>query len=164
MEKKISIKLLTFLILVFVGCACTTDSDECRKEKNVSLNIAFKQKVLNQTTGRYTVGNLSIDSIWVRAIDRDSMIYNNKRSVQSIDLPLKKFAESTSFIIRFNTVTDTLYVLHNTNDNYFLSLECGCIAVHSINEVISTRNFIDSISVINNDVNTTKTTHIQIFN
>ncbi len=164
MKKKNILKIFLLIFLVFVAFACTTDSDECRKEKDVALTIAFKQKTLNKTTGKYTISNLTIDSIWVRAIDRDSMIYNKKRSVQTIDLPLKKFSESTGFILRFNTITDTLFIFHNTNNNYFLSLECGCIAVHSINEVINTRNFIDSISVLNNEVNTVKTTHIQIFN
>ncbi len=157
------LQLISFLVFLFVAFSCNSD-DECRKEKSVALTIAFKKNTLNQITGKNTVSNLTIDSIWVKGLNRDSLIYNKKRSIQTIDLPLKKFAESTGFIIRFNTVTDTLYIFHDTNENYFLSLECGCIAVHRINEVISTHNFIDSISIINNEVNTTKSTHLQIFN
>lgn len=157
------IKIFCYISIGIAVLSCTSD-EECRKEKSVALSIAFKKNVLNQNTGKYTVSNLTIDSIWVRGLNSDSLIYNKKRNVQSIDLPLKKFSKSTGFTIRFNTVTDTIFIFHQTNENYFLSLECGCIAVHSIDEVISTHNYIDSISVINNDVNNTKATHIQIFN
>ncbi len=163
-KKTFNSVIILFILVILNGLMGCNPSDECRKEKNVVLTIAFKQKVLNQTTGNYSISNLTIDSIWVRSIDRDSLIYNKKRNLQSINLPLRKFSQPSVFQIRFNNVTDTIHIFHQTNENYFLSLECGCIAVHTINEVISTNHYIDSVSVINKDVNTTNTTHIQIFN
>jgi len=159
-------KYLFFVIIVTLAqflFSCTTD-DECRTDKTVEVDIAFKQKSLNATTGVYSIVSLSIDSLWVQGLDNDSLIYNNKKSVTSISLPLKKFSQQTDYIFRFNDVTDTLTVLYTTNENYYLSLECGCIAIHNISEVVSTQHFIDSISIINPDVNNTTTTHIQIFN
>jgi len=69
----------------------------------------------------------------------------------------------SDFIVRFNDITDTISVFYQNNDRYYLSLECGCIVVHKIDEVVSTNHFIDSISIINRDINTANAENIQIY-
>ena len=151
------------LILSFLFASCTT-SDNCREETDVNINIAFFKSTLNETTGLYSNTALRIDSIWVKGSENDSFLYKNSKLVNSILLPLKTTVTESEFVIRFNNITDTLLIYHENNNQFFISLECGCIVTHSIEEVVSRNHFIDSISIINKDVINFNTTHVQIFN
>ncbi|HRZ97892.1 MAG TPA: DUF6452 family protein [Paludibacter sp.] len=142
--------------------SCTTD-DECRKEKDVNMQFAFYTETVHPTTQVISKTAFNIDSIWVKALDKDSFIYKNKKNVKTIILPLKKFENQTDFIVQFNDVTDTISIFHDNNENYFLSLECGCIVTHTIKEAVSTNHFIKSIEILNTEINTTDATHLQIF-
>ncbi len=158
-----NIPFYLFIILLHVSfISCTTD-DECRKEKDVNIQFDFFTKIVNATTKVSTNTAINIDSIWVKGLDRDSFIYKNKKNVKTILLPLKKFEKQTDFIIRFNNNTDTVSVFHENNENYYLSLACGCIVTHSIKEVVSTNHFIKTIEIINTEINTTNATNLQIF-
>lgn len=153
---------LLFIFLQMNLSSCSTD-DECRKEKDVNMQFDFLTKTVNATTGITTNTALNIDSIWVKALDRDSFIYKNKKSVKTILLPLKKFENQTDFIIRLNNVTDTISIFHENNENYYLSLECGCIVTHTINEAVSTNHYIKTIKILNTEINNTNATNLQIF-
>jgi hypothetical protein len=112
----------------------------------------------------YSNTTLTIDSIWVKGIEKDSFLYENAKSKSSILLPLKINSEQSDFVIQFNEIKDTLAIYHENNDQYFLSLECGCIVTHTIGEVFSTNHFIKSISINIQEVNNTDAVHLQIFN
>ena len=111
----------------------------------------------------YSKSALTIDSIWVMGLGTDSLLYNKETSIKSINIPLKKTIEQTDYIVRFNNTTDTISIFHTNNDRYYLSLECGCVVAHSIDEIVSTGHFIDSVSIINRDINTTNAENIQIY-
>ena len=128
------------------------------------MTLNFYKKTLNETTNVTTTTALSIDSIWVRALDSDSFIYKKTPKISSIELPLKKFEQQTDYIIRFNTVTDTISIFHDNNDNYYLSLECGCIVTHTINEVVTTNHFIKSVNILNSEITNINATNLQIYN
>ncbi len=158
-----NIFFLFILISMQMGfVSCTTD-DECRKEKDVNMQFAFYTETVHPTTQVISKTAFNIDSIWVKALDKDSFIYKNKKNVKTIILPLKKFENQTDFIVQFNDVTDTISIFHDNNENYFLSLECGCIVTHTIKEAVSTNHFIKSIEILNTEINTTDATHLQIF-
>jgi len=158
-----NIFFLFILISLQMGfVSCTTD-DECRKEKDVNMQFAFYTETVHPTTQVISKTAFNIDSIWVKALDKDSFIYKNKKNVKTIILPLKKFENQTDFIVQFNDVTDTISIFHDNNENYFLSLECGCIVTHTIKEAVSTNHFIKSIEILNTEINTTDATHLQIF-
>lgn len=118
---------------------------------------------MDSTTNIYSNSALTIDSIWVMGLGTDSLLYNKETSIKSINIPLKKTIEQTDYIVRFNNSTDTISIFHTNNDRYYLSLECGCVVAHSIDEIVSTGHFIDSVSIINRDINTTNAENIQIF-
>lgn len=147
--------------LVFLS-ACT-QTENCTQEKNVLMQIGFYTKTLNSTTNIYTKSALTVDSVWVMGLGTDSLLYNKKTSIKSINIPLKKTIEQTDYIVRFNNTTDTISIFHTNNDRYYLSLECGCVVAHSIDEIVSTGHFIDSVSIINRDINTTNAENIQIY-
>jgi len=152
----------TQLVALFFLSACT-QTENCTQEKNVLMQVGFYKKTMDSTTNIYSKSALTIDSIWVMGLGTDSLLYNKETSIKSINIPLKKTIEQTDYIVRFNNTTDTISIFHTNNDRYYLSLECGCVVAHSIDEIVSTGHFIDSVSIINRDINTTNAENIQIY-
>ncbi|MPN30850.1 hypothetical protein SDC9_178321 [bioreactor metagenome] len=151
-----------YLFALFFLSACT-QTENCTQEKNVLMQVGFYKKTMDSTTKIYSKSALTIDSIWVMGLGTDSLLYNKETSIKSINIPLKKTIEQTDYIVRFNNTTDTISIFHTNNDRYYLSLECGCVVAHSIDEIGSTGHFIDSVSIINRDINTTNAENIQIY-
>jgi len=160
-------KYITHIILVIwtlVGISCNTD-EGCRKDKYVKMQLGIYHVTHNATTNVNTATYLNVDSITVKGIGVDSVIYNNTKNIHSITLPLNKQTEESKFQVTINSTTDTITILH-TNYNTYLSLECGCIKTHTIDAVLTTNHFIDSASIIIHDVNTSTSAkeHIKLYN
>ena len=154
-----------FSFILFISC---NGDEECRKEKYVKLGVGFYSKTLNVTTKNYTISTLIIDSLSIQGIDTagvliDSIIYNNSKKISKIYLPLNKFAAVSRFKVIFNKTIDTVTIAH-TNSDMYLSLECGCLKVHSIDTVLTTNHFIDSVSIKIQNVNNINAEHLQIYN
>jgi len=168
---KINPIIISFIsILLLASCAI---DEQCRQNKTVQLGATFYHITKNQTTGAINRTSLAIDSITIaglmydtvtnKYIKSDSVIYNKSKAKSNIYLPLHKFENASKYEVVFNNVIDTLTVLH-TNINQYLSLECGCMIVHSIDTVLMTNNFkIDSIRIINHDVKTENAENIRIY-
>ena len=156
-------RLITIFLLASFLLSCNS-SEECREETDVKMTVDFMTRTLDTKSGIYKNAVLIIDSLTVKGLDSDSLIYNNSKKVKSIALPLRIGSTETAFEFRINNITDTLYFQHSNNDQYFISLECGCVVTHEILGVSTTAHFSDSIIINNKDVNNIETTHIQIFN
>ncbi|MFZ4724710.1 MAG: DUF6452 family protein [Paludibacter sp.] len=132
------------------------------------MSISIYHLEYNQTTSQTTKTSLSIDSISVRGLTSeglnvDSILYNNQKKINKLEFPLNKFVPESKFVVTFNNTKDTITILHQ-NINEFLSLECGCLKVHSIDTVLTTNHYVDSVKIINHNVNTISTEHLQIYN
>jgi hypothetical protein len=152
-RNKHKLYLLALLIIALVTKACTQD-ETCRENKNIKMNAEF--------FNAGTTTSLSIDSLTVYGLGKDSLLYNVKKNINKINLPLNKKEDVSIFVVRFNTTQDTLWVLH-TNYDYFISYECGSVITHKIDTVITTNHYIESVKIIQKDVNTTDVQHLQIF-
>ena len=140
--------------------------DTCRKDRYVKMGVSFYKKTYNPITNKYTISINSIDSLTVRGLDSlnmpvDSILYDNQKAISKINIPLNKFKTVSKFEIKFNQKTDTITILHTNSDQY-LSLECGCLKVFSIDTVLTT-NHNDSLKITNHNVNTTNAEHLQIY-
>ena len=158
-------KTYKFFIVVFCAIfmfSCAND-EECRKDRYVQMNAKFYTKILNPITKNYTTSTLTIDSITVKGVGVDSILYKNSKKINSLELPLNKFKSTSKFSLKFNQITDTITILH-TNVEQYLSLECGCIKVHTIDTVLTTNHFIDSVKIKVRNVNTIQSEHVQIYN
>ncbi|MDP4238888.1 MAG: DUF6452 family protein [Bacteroidota bacterium] len=109
-----------------------------------------------------SVQGLIIDSLTGQYHLVDSILYKNKKNISSIDLPLNNNSSQSKFKLKFNTTLDTMTIYH-TNLNDYLSLECGCIKTHSIDTIITTNHFIDSVRIIIHDVNTYNAENIRLY-
>ena len=180
--------LFLFCILLIASCAV---DEQCRTNLNVSMEMGLYHVVRNKTLDTITTSTLTIDSLTVKGLRFDSLakkyvyvdsiIYNNSKLVSSINLPLHNFEPISVFEITFNNkiitnnlitnkkdtipltnIKDTLTVIHE-NTNKYLSLDCGSIKVHTIDTAYTTKNFIDSIHIVNHNVNNINAENIKIF-
>ena len=142
-------KILIFTVILFASC--TSNNDSCGELFDMRAIITFHEVIDNDSV--YLVRALSIDSVSVKGQGNDSILYNNTKRVSSIKLPLKKFDTETSFNITFNDVTDRIIINYANSEPYFTSLECGCEVFHSIESISTTTNFIDSIEIVNGEIN-----------
>ena len=163
--KYIHFILIVFFIVFLVSCS---SDEQCRKDRYVKMSLSIYHLEYNQTTGQTTKTSLSVDSITVRGLTSeglnvDSILYNNQKKINKLEFPLNKFVPESKFVVTFNNTRDTITILHQ-NINEFLSLECGCLKVHSIDTVLTTNHYVDSVKIINHNVNTISTEHLQIYN
>lgn len=168
MKNSVFIVLILSIILI---ASCASD-ETCNQTKYVKLTANFYHVVFNDTTSIYKTSALGIDSLTVQGLTLDSttghyrsidsLIYNNKKGAFTINLPLNNFATSSTFKIKFNTTIDTMTIYH-ANMNDYLSLECGCIVTHSIDTVIMTHHYIDSVKIKIHDVNTINAENIRLY-
>jgi len=165
-------RFILILICISGTTSCVVD-EQCRQNKNVELGISFYHVTKNQSTGilskismtidSITVIGLSYDSLKKKYVPVDSILYNKSRSISKIYLPLHKFINITKFEVKFNSTIDTVTIFHKNSDEY-LSLECGCMKIHSIDSVSITNNFnIDSVRIINNNVKTNNAENLRIY-
>jgi hypothetical protein len=160
-------KRLTNIVLLFailLTASCNND-EQCRKDRYVKMQVGTYHVTYNPTTKTRTAAYLTIDSMTVKGIGVDSILYNNVKKKNTITLPLNKLDSVSRFQITFNDVTDTITILHTNYDTY-LSLECGCIKTHTLDSVITTTHFLDSASIFIHDVNTSTSAkeHIKLYN
>ena len=157
--KKTGLNILIIIFLSIGFLSCNTD-ETCRKSRTVLLGMDFYLDTINKQTNRVVVQKLTIDSLWVLGENLDKFFYA-KEKTNTIKLPLNLFENETSFQMRFNKTTDTVTIKYK-NITEFLSLDCGYIRTHEIDSVISTRNFIDSITILNQKVGTIYVENIKI--
>lgn len=157
--KKTGLNILIIIFLSIGFFSCNTD-ETCRKSRTVLLGMDFYLDTINKQTYQVVVQKLTIDSLWVLGENLDKFFYA-KQKTNTIKLPLNLFENETSFQMRFNKTTDTVTIKYK-NITEFLSLDCGYIRTHEIDSVISTRNFIDSITILNQKVGTIYVENIKI--
>lgn len=155
---------IVFLLVILVAASCNND-EQCRKDRYVKMQVGVYHVTYNPTTKTRTAAYLSLDSLTVKGIGVDSILYNNTKRISSITLPLNKQDTESKFQVTFNNTTDTVTILHTNYDTY-LSLECGCIKTHTVDSVITTNHFLDSASISIHDVNTSTSAkeHIKLYN
>ncbi|MDR0811879.1 MAG: hypothetical protein LBN23_06385 [Paludibacter sp.] len=147
---KFFIKILLFTIIIIVS-ACTSANDGCHETIETQLLAKFYE-VVETKEGGYEIKTLTVDSINVKGQGVDSILYKNQKKAGSIKLPLKKFYTQCAFEIMFNNVTDIITITYTNSEPYFISLECGCEILPTIENVTFTHNYIDSVEIVNKTI------------
>ena len=157
---------LLLIAFTLFGISCTND-ESCTQDRIAKMGVGFYTRALTDTLRKvYPTRAINLDTLSFRGLAAngsliDSILYKSK-AIQKVYLPLNKFETGSKFVLTFKTTKDTIEILH-TNTDYYLSLECGCMKVHSIDTVLTTTNLIDSVKIINHKVNATNAEHLQIF-
>ena len=104
----------------------------------------------------------TLDSITVRGLGNDSLLYDNKTSLTSIFLPLRTDSNLTAYELRAYNRTDTLYIRHDNNVN-FISLACGCFVYHELTDISFAGTLIDSLNILNATIENYKQDNLRLY-
>jgi hypothetical protein len=157
-KTKILFWLSAFCILYLTNC---TYDGECMQNTDIQATAKFYQPKYNSNTGKYEISTYS-SIIKVFGVGNDSIL-SDTLLIKEIFLPLDPLKEITEFVFEIRDKTaDTLTLFYN-NEEYFLSLECGCLMFQTLKNVKFTTNQIDSILINDNRVNQNKVENIKIY-
>lgn len=150
---------------ILMGCS---SSDLCMQEMKVRMKVEFKEMQYDTSAEQYKEQNKNVDVI-VNGDGMDSLLYDSV-SLNVMELPLKINDSISVFVVKqlyasendTSYITDTLWVRHQ-NSIEFVSVECGAVMAHEIEDVIWTINRIDSVSIVNQNVNREDKSNLKIF-
>lgn len=145
-----------YCALLASAAAVSCDSIDCTLYNSVDMFGGFYQG------GR----NVSLtDTLTITAAGTDSVLLNRKVGAANFQIPLSYYNGVDSVVLYVKgdgyELTDTLFV-EKTNSVHFESPDCPTTMFHKITAVRSTHEFIDSVTVISEDVNYARTENIQI--
>lgn len=129
-------------------CSCQPDT-VCRETMQVGVIGQLKETYYDADMQPRV--RTAWDSLTVQGIGSDSVLYNNSKSVSQIFLPMQNDKDTTSYTMTYCGCTDTLSVVHSSNQQ-FVSVECGCVYEHAIRQVLYTRHWIDTVTIVSNEV------------
>ena len=155
-------KIAIFFVLIALLAACSSsNSSTCMKESKVVAGVALYKCEYNSEQEVFTSSPIT-ETLTVQGVGSDSVLYASW-SVSSIELPLHINVDSTQFVVqRDSTGTDTLTIFH-TNEQNFISMACGCFVYHTITDVRTTTNQIDSAVIYDARVENISNTHLRLY-
>jgi hypothetical protein len=143
--------ILSGYILLSVSC----NPGPCYDDTDTFLVATFYNYATLKPTAPKT--------ITLYGLDMDSMIYNITASLQPAKIQLNVEADTSSFIIKINNITDTI-IFRYSSYPHFVSKECGYTFYHDLDTVpYFTNNIIDSISLTKSKITTRNEENIRIF-
>lgn len=150
---------------ILMGCS---SSDLCMLEMKVRLKVEFKEMKYDTSSEQFKEQTKDV-SVIVHGAGVDSLLYDSVR-LKTMELPLQMNDSVSVFVIQqlYESpndtcyVTDTLWVTHE-NTIEFVSVECGGVVVNKIKNVLWTLNRIDSVVILDENVNRTGKDNLKIF-
>ena len=162
MKKCLSFRSAFIILLTIVVVTTSCSSIDCQLNGSVYCKYQLKDQYLNDVAFAYplTVTLCDTDS-------GDYVIINSESNVSAIDIPMS-YGNATDVLKFTLMVTDTIadedtvyYVttphtdtirITKTNEPFFESIDCAPRYNHTIEEVQSSHNFIDSLAINNKKV------------
>ncbi len=151
-------RLAGILLLLFFAMACVED-EVCEEVTANPLRMGF---YLFQN-GQDETGAV-IDSLSLYGLGRqDSLIYNNRRGVSRVEVPLDPSADACGFVLVFPAgTTDTLFI-HYDREPHLVSVECGFIMHYVIRELSFSQSVIQQVVVHDDQVIKNPDEHLKIY-
>lgn len=150
---------------ILMGCS---SSDLCMQEMKVRLKVEFKEMKYDTSSEQFKEQTRNVNVI-VNGDGIDSLLYDSV-NISTMELPLRMNGDMSVFVVRqlcesendTSYIADTLWVKHE-NSVEFVSVECGSVVVNKIEDVQWTVNKIDSVSVLDPNVNRMGKSNLKIF-
>lgn len=157
--------LLMFVLMSLISCS---SDDNCMQELNFSMKAEVYRMVFDTSIEQFVPEKYSLP-ISLNGVGRDSLLYDSTYT-STLNIPLQKLDSVSSFVLTTTIQIDTNYVttvdtidFYHTNEEEFISIECGCIVKNSITGVAQTTHRIDSIVVVSPEVNLQSKNNIKIY-
>jgi hypothetical protein len=140
-------KRVVYLIFFLIAAVA------CKEVFEAPPQALLKATLLNSTTG----GTIS-STISVRGIGLETYLFKDS-ALSILNLPLSAANKKSSFLISFDSISDTITFTHETSMKY-ASMETGFYNEYKLQSINFTKNRIDSIQI--KDSLVTKTWHENI--
>lgn len=151
--------LVFFTIALLLG-ACSADTT-CRKEKIIVLRAEFYSDSIDAQTGNTVVFKVMPIELSVKGVGSDSLLYNAQSDLSTISLPLRADTLRTNYEVSWAGGEGILSIDH-TNEETFISFECGCFVYHTLTDVQVAGNGLTSAEIVNQQVTVANETHLHI--
>lgn len=143
-----SISVLSWLLVLgswlFVSC----EPDKvCRQELQVAAQVIFSADSISATGD--TVSYVQWDSILVVGVG--SNVGLRGKNIKGMGLELRPDTTMTQFLMQYHNQVDTLFIEHTPRLQY-ISAACGCTIYHTILRAWSSDVRVDSVEIINANV------------
>ena len=158
---KYYLSILVLLVSIFL-LGCSVES-ECRQTESVRCVIVFAcDSVVVEEDTTYIRTFSAIDSVTVCGVGMDSVLYDNAKGVSKLSLPLRSDTTATCYDLTLNSRHETLVVEHKNNE-YFVSLACGCFVFHEVDTAYGANGFIRDSEVLNTAVENIEQNNIRLY-
>jgi len=148
-------KMFIFMVLVSVCLSCNFNRP-CDEQVRFPVNTGFYY--ISDEELKDTI----LEDITVFGIGREDSLLYDQDTINAISFRLSPYVDTTEIVIVFGPLYDTL-TFYYSRELRMVSPECGFAFLFDIKELSNTKNFIDSISLIDPKLEEIETEHLQIF-
>lgn len=152
------IKVLFCTVIVCCLMSCTDQYNICDTPRNVQLNGGFYRR------SGSTEAVATPFAFTLNLLNTNLKLYDMQAGLQKFNVQLNSITDTARYFVNTNNVSggDTLTFVYNSL-RVTLPEPCGFINTNSLISVSSTRNKIDSISLVNPAVGTAGAENIKIY-
>ena len=143
-----SISVLSWLLALGSWFLLSCEPDKvCHQELQVAAQIILSADSVSATGD--TISYTQWDSVSVLGVGSDICLKD--KNVKKMGLELRPDTTMTQFLVQYHNQEDTLFIEHTPRLQY-ISAACGCAVYHTILQAWSTDPRVDSVSIINANV------------
>ena len=143
-----SISVLPWLLALGSWFLLSCEPDKvCHQELQVVAQIILSADSVSATGD--TISYTQWDSVSVLGVGND--IGMKGKELKTMGLELRPDTTMTQFLVQYHNQEDTLFIEHTPRLQY-ISAACGCAVYHTILQAWSTDPRVDSVSIINANV------------
>ena len=148
MRLHFSISVLPWLLALGSWFLLSCEPDKvCHQELQVVAQIILSADSVSATGD--TISYTQWDSVSVLGVGND--IGMKGKELKTMGLELRPDTTMTQFLVQYHNQEDTLFIEHTPRLQY-ISAACGCAVYHTILQAWSTDPRVDSVSIINANV------------
>ena len=148
MRLHFSISVLPWLLALGSWFLLSCEPDKvCHQELQVVAQIILSADSVSATGD--TISYAQWDSVLVVGLGSDICLKD--KNVKKMGLELRPDTTMTQFLVQYHNQEDTLFIEHTPRLQY-ISAACGCAVYHTILQAWSTDPRVDSVSIINANV------------
>lgn len=156
--------MLKYFILVIAASflySCKDQYTICDLPKNVNLRGVFYTKSGNNFI------ETKVASLSINLLDSAAFIYKDRKNVSTFIFELQPFMADSDFaryVIKIDNVSqpDTV-TIHYTSATVNLTKECGSIIAHTLSQVSTTHNTLDSVKIIVPKIDNNLNVNLKLF-
>jgi len=145
--------IIFFSVLLYISYSCSPQP--CYQDTVATIKANFYR------TGTGTT--VTADSVTLYGAGRDtSKIYDAATGISSIAIPLDAGSDSSSFVIKIDTLTDVI-TFYYSRYTHLISKECGYTFYYNLTKPVKHSLPLPDFLIINTDITTGNAENIRIF-